>query len=279
MISVTSSGFSTSTIGTSTLPGTAYSLLDGTSYTVSEPANSSYTASFSGDCNSSGQVTMNPDKTCTITNTYITPTPTPVSSGGGSGPAPATPSIGITKVANPSNLSNGGGSVTYNYTVWNVGKNTNLANVTVTDDKCGSVTLVSGDINNNYKIEPSEIWNYTCTSTISKTTTNTATATGYSDDVYHQKTTATALATVVVGGSSTVATTTPVTIATTTPLVIATTTILAAKATITPIVIPGLPNTGLAPQETNTPLNITLIIGVLTLVSGSLFLALKKRKA
>ena len=271
MIAVNSETFSTSTLGTST-PGTVYSLLGGT-YTLSETPNSSYTTSFSGDCNSSGQVTMNADKTCTITNTYIapdpTPTPTPVSSGGGGGPVPVLPVIGITKVAVPANLPNGSGPVTYNYTVWNVGKNINLANVVVTDDKCSPVTLVSGDINNNYKIEPSEIWNYTCTSTISKTTTNTATATGYSDDVYHQKTTATASATVVVG--SYMATTTPIGDA------IATTTALATIATITPTVIPGLPNTGLMPQSESKPWNIIIPLGAAVLILITSVIILKKK--
>lgn len=55
-------------------PGTLYSLNAGT-YTVSEDANSLYTQSFSGDCDSGGLVTLSPseDKTCTITNDDIAP--------------------------------------------------------------------------------------------------------------------------------------------------------------------------------------------------------------
>src|SRR5205085_1691900 len=50
-------------------PGTAYTLNTGT-YNVSENAVSGYTASYSGDCNSSGNVTLPAagSKTCTITN-------------------------------------------------------------------------------------------------------------------------------------------------------------------------------------------------------------------
>jgi hypothetical protein len=50
-------------------PGRSYTLTAGT-YTVSEDANTAYTASFSGDCDSSGNVTMNAGSnlTCTITN-------------------------------------------------------------------------------------------------------------------------------------------------------------------------------------------------------------------
>ena len=60
-------------------PGTSYPLVAGT-YTVSEDANASYTKSFSGDCDSSGSITLlaGDNKTCTITNDDIAH-----SSGGG----------------------------------------------------------------------------------------------------------------------------------------------------------------------------------------------------
>jgi len=56
-----------------TMPGTSYSLSAGT-YVVSEDANSSYTSSFSGDCDVSGNITLasGDNKTCTITNDDIT---------------------------------------------------------------------------------------------------------------------------------------------------------------------------------------------------------------
>ncbi len=59
-------------------PGRSYTLSAGT-YTVSEDANSSYTQSFSGDCNSSGSVTLSAgdNKTCTITNDDIAGIPPP----------------------------------------------------------------------------------------------------------------------------------------------------------------------------------------------------------
>jgi len=66
--------------GTST-PGNSYNLSAG-NYTVSEDANSSYTSTFSGDCDAAGNVTLvAADKTCTVTNTYIPVVPT---TGGGS---------------------------------------------------------------------------------------------------------------------------------------------------------------------------------------------------
>ena len=65
-------------------PGTPYTLSMGT-YVVSEDAVSPYTASFSGDCDSSGNVTLSGvDKTCTVTNTYVAPI-VPVVSSGSSG--------------------------------------------------------------------------------------------------------------------------------------------------------------------------------------------------
>jgi len=134
-----------------------------------------------------------------------------------SGPAPAvavarrgriTPLIGILKVPTPLALSAGTGSVTYNYTVWNVGGQQALNDVTVVDDKCSPVTFVSGDTNGNGQLDPNEKWNYSCTMTLSNTTTNTAIATGYSDDAYHQAAIATAISTVVV--STPTAASTPV---------------------------------------------------------------------
>lgn len=61
--------------GTSS-PGTTYSLTAG-AYTVSEAATSSYSQSFSGDCDASGTITLlsGDNKTCTLTNTFIVPVP------------------------------------------------------------------------------------------------------------------------------------------------------------------------------------------------------------
>jgi len=113
-------------------------------------------------------------------------------------PARIVPLIGILKVPSPLALPKGSGSVVYNYTVWNVGGQQALVDVTVIDDKCGSISKISGDINSNNKLDPEERWKYSCTSALSNTTTNTAIATGYSDDEYHQAAIATAIATVVV---------------------------------------------------------------------------------
>lgn len=176
-------------------PGTSYPLAAGT-YTVSEDANALYVRTFSGACNSSGDVTLavGEDKTCTIINTDV-----PVNSVGGSGSvAGIIPVIGILKVPTPLALSTGSGSVTYNYTVWNVGGKQAMKNITIKDDKCGPILFLSGDLNSNKKLDPNESWKYSCTATLSKTTTNTAIVTGYSDDAFNRTAIASAIATVVV---------------------------------------------------------------------------------
>jgi hypothetical protein len=194
--------------GTST-PGTPYALSPGT-YTISEDANSSYAQSFQivgvgGDCDASGSITLaaGDNKTCTIVNSNIPALVTPpapvVSSGGGGGVI--VPLIGITKIPTPLALSVGSSSVTYNYTVWNVGGQQPLTGVTVADDKCASVSYVSGDVNSNNQLDPHEIWKYSCTMTLASTTTNTAIATGHTGG---QTAVATAVATVVVASTSTV---------------------------------------------------------------------------
>lgn len=89
--------------------------------------------------------------------------------------------------------------VTYDYTVWNVGGQISLADVTVADDKCSPVALLSGDLNNNGKLDAAERWGYRCSTKLSTTTTNTAVATGYGDNSYRQVAIATAIAAVAVG--------------------------------------------------------------------------------
>jgi hypothetical protein len=184
-------------------PGTPYTLSPG-AYTVSEDPNALYTQSFTGACDSNGNVTLSvgDDDTCTIVNTDIPPPPPapPVSGGSGgntsTGGGVIVPLIGILEVPTPLALPAGSGPVTYNYTVWNVGGNQPLTGVTVTDDKCGSVVFLSGDTNGNGQLDPHETWKYSCTTTLADTTTNTAIATGHTGS---QTAIATAISTVVVG--------------------------------------------------------------------------------
>ena len=147
------------------LSGTAYTLNAGT-YVVSEDAHTGYaSAGITGDCASNGGIMLaaGDNKTCTITNNDNAPEAEPI--------------INIVKSASPTSLAAGGGSVTYGYTVTNPG-NVTLSDVSLTDNKCSSVSLISGDANSNSNLETSETWIYRCTTNLTATTTNTGTATG-----------------------------------------------------------------------------------------------------
>jgi len=178
-------------------PGTLYSLVAGT-YSISEGATPGYTQSFSGSCDANGNITLTAGvtETCTLINSDIPPPVAPVVSSGGGGGSAIVPLIGIIKVPAPLSLLAGPGQVTYTYTVWNVGGNQPLTDVTVTDNKCSPINYLSGDVNNNNQLDPGENWKYSCVTTLATTTTNTAIATGHTGT---QTAVATAVATVVVG--------------------------------------------------------------------------------
>jgi Mg-chelatase subunit ChlD len=88
------------------------------------------------------------------------------------------PQIGIDKTPSVDSLPAGGGNVTYTYEVTNTNPDAALHDVTVSDDKCSPVTYVSGDTNGDSKLQSSETWVFSCAMSLSKTTTNVATATG-----------------------------------------------------------------------------------------------------
>jgi hypothetical protein len=67
----------------------------------------------------------------------------------------------------------GGGDVVYAYTVTNPGIIA-MNNILVTDDKCSPVNYLSGDINNDTYLNPSETWHYSCETKILTSTKNTA---------------------------------------------------------------------------------------------------------
>ena len=90
----------------------------------------------------------------------------------------AAPAIDVEKVANPTELPFGGGSVTYTYTLTNPG-DTALSDITVEDDKCAPVEYAGGDDNDNFLLDLDETWTATCTTTITVTTLNTVVATGW----------------------------------------------------------------------------------------------------
>lgn len=138
-----------------------------------------------GDTDGDNKLDTNETWTYTCTTT-ITVTTTNTGTADSNETAPVTdqetvtvaaeaPAIAIVKRASPTTLPAGGGSVTYTYTVTNAG-NIPLTGVSVSDDKCEPVTYQSGDANEDDKLDTSESWIFTCTTTITQTTTNVGTA-------------------------------------------------------------------------------------------------------
>jgi len=150
-----------------------------------------------------GAVSLN--NTTVVKATCVAPPPAPPapSSAAAGGPGfSVLPLINVTKIPSPLALPGGAGFVTYTYTATNIGK-VAMSNVWVKDNKCNSsgfVEFVSGDSNNDSKLDINESWIYRCTKIVSETETNTATARGFYNgwDTYD-----TANATVVVGTSLT----------------------------------------------------------------------------
>lgn len=90
------------------------------------------------------------------------------------------PLVGITSVPSPLSLPPEGGSVIYTYKVFNPG-DVPLGQVSITDDKCQSLSGKLGDTNGNYLLDPHEVWLYTCTTYLLRTTTNTASVKAYAN--------------------------------------------------------------------------------------------------
>ncbi len=88
------------------------------------------------------------------------------------------PQIGIEKTPSVSSLDAPGGAVTYSYAVTNSNPEASLGSVVVGDDKCSPVSYLSGDTNEDGRLQSSETWTFSCSATLSATTTNVATASG-----------------------------------------------------------------------------------------------------
>lgn len=124
-----------------------------------------------------GTVTTDTD---TISSLCATTTTAAVTASGGAPLVTQPPLISVLKVPTPLALPTGPGSVTYNYAVSNIGT-VPMSNVTVTDNMCPNVVFLGGDTNGNSMLDVSEIWNYSCTMTLSQTTTNIVTAIGHTN--------------------------------------------------------------------------------------------------
>jgi uncharacterized repeat protein (TIGR01451 family) len=86
------------------------------------------------------------------------------------------PGIAIRKTANPVTIYSGD-TVTYTYTVTNSG-DTPLSAISLSDDKCGSVSLPEGDNDSDDQLDLSETWIYRCSMEPCTDITNTAIVTG-----------------------------------------------------------------------------------------------------
>jgi len=144
-------------------------------YIVTETADPNYTQTFSGDCDINGRVSHNPGdhKFCIVTNDDIgAPMIIP----------PVPPLIDVVKTANPLSLPAGPGSVTYTYTLRNMGT-VPVTDITMVGDTCSPITLASGDNNGDSRLDVGEIWVHRCTTTLSATHTNTIVATGWANGI------------------------------------------------------------------------------------------------
>ncbi|MFA6228294.1 MAG: ice-binding family protein [Patescibacteria group bacterium] len=162
--------------GTSVISGETNSFTaPAAAFTVTETADPNYTRVFSGDCDANGQFNLigGDNKFCIVTNNDIgAPVIVP----------PVPPLIDIVKTANPLSLPAGPGSVTYTYTLRNIGV-VPVSNITMVGDSCGPINLISGDLNNDAKLDLAETWVYTCSRTLSVTHTNTVVATGWANGI------------------------------------------------------------------------------------------------
>lgn len=142
-------------------------------YTVTETGNANYIQSFSGGCDSDGRIGLSPgdNRVCIITNNDI-----------GAPVAVVPPLIDVVKVPSPLALPSGPGSVTYTYTLRNIGT-VPVTDITMVGDTCSPIVLASGDTNGDNKLDLSETWVHTCTTTLSATHTNIVTTTGWANGI------------------------------------------------------------------------------------------------
>lgn len=190
-----------------------------------------------------GDVTMDSD---TISGPTCV---TPPSGDGGGGSSPR-PRIHVEKEPTPSELLNGPGLVKYDYAVTNLGT-ISIQNIEVTDDVCSDVEFVSGDSDNDDRLDRDEEWMYQCTMRLATTTTNVVTAIG--ESISGRNTKDTDEATVVVS----------------TPEIQIVPVVAAA------ITSPRLPNAGIAPREGNPFTPVLISVGILGMC---IFLSLRKRQ-
>lgn len=90
--------------------------------------------------------------------------------------------IKVKKEASKKKLQSGPDKVTFTYKVTNEGS-VPLTDISIKDDKCDKIESVSGDDNNDEKLDVNEEWKYRCTKTVKKTETNIVTVKGTANGV------------------------------------------------------------------------------------------------
>ena len=157
-------------------------------YMITETGDAGYVRSFSGDCDSNGRISIGSgqNKFCVITNDDVGPITTATT---------PLPLVDIVVIPTPLARPNGPGSISYAYTLRNIGT-VPMSNVTVVGDTCSPILLTSGDTNMDAKLDPTETWVYHCSITLQETRTSTVVATGWANG---HSATDIASATVVIG--------------------------------------------------------------------------------
>jgi hypothetical protein len=87
------------------------------------------------------------------------------------------PSIALTIAVTPDVILESGGDMTFTYTVTNSG-NTHLTDIALVDNGCLDIFLLSGDGDNDRKLDTHEVWKYACTKAVTEKITETARASG-----------------------------------------------------------------------------------------------------
>lgn len=159
--------------GTPVSSGVTTSFSSGSTYTVYETADPTYTATFSGDCDPDGRVRLSfgDQVFCVLTNDDV---------GEAIAVPPVPPLIDVVKVPNPLALPDGPGSVDYTYSLINIGS-VPVTDITMVGDSCSPIRLISGDTDSDEQLDVNETWRYTCTTTLTETHTNTVVTTGWAN--------------------------------------------------------------------------------------------------
>jgi hypothetical protein len=99
---------------------------------------------------------------------------------GSDNPAPLVSIVNLTKIEYPLSLPLEGGEIIFTYRVSNPGV-VPLQSVVVTDDNCGALSGKIGDTNGNNLLDTTEVWLYTCATTLYQTTINTVDVTAFAN--------------------------------------------------------------------------------------------------